>query len=205
MKLLAIIVFMLVLVPRVAATDTSQVLYIQIDNVNVRSGPGADFKTVMQVDRGQKLLERNRQGEWVKVWIYKSSGKAGWVHSSLVGPAAPKGISTAPSGGSLTTSATTSRAQLSFKQEKELMVFGMRAGLRINVTTKDVKNRVSPAELNQMIALGLNGNDLLCANVVGVHALRMNGKYEVECIAYRGGSGTKTYVVDALNGIAFEE
>ena len=56
-----------------------------------------------------------------------------------------------------------------------------------------------------MIATGLNGNGLLCASIREIRALRLPGKYEVTCVAYRGGSGTKTYVIDALNGVAFQQ
>ena len=94
---------------------------------------------------------------------------------------------------------------LSIDQRKELTVFAIRGGLGILMGPNDVKDVPSGSDLETMIATGLNGNGLLCASIREIWALRLPGKYEVTCVAYRGGSGTKTYVIDALNGVAFQQ
>ena len=95
--------------------------------------------------------------------------------------------------------------QLTLQQEKELTVFGIKGGLNMDVSVDEIKNRLPKADLEELIATGINGNSFLCATVLEVRPLTLKSKYEVTCIAYRGGSGRKTYVIDALNGIAFEQ
>lgn len=95
--------------------------------------------------------------------------------------------------------------QLTLQQEKELTVFGIKGGLNMDASVDDIKNRLAKADLEEMIATGINGNGFLCATVLEVRPLTLESKYEVTCIAYRGGSGRKTYIIDALNGIAFEQ
>lgn len=59
-------------------------------------------------------------------------------------------------------------------------------------------------ELHDMIALLLNKNDLLCAEVLGFTALKQKDVYEVECIQFRKGKGRKTYILDMATGSAWE-
>lgn len=64
----------------------------------------------------------------------------------------------------------------------------------------------SKAEADEAIALLLNLNQLLCAEVVEVNPLKVRpGVLEVKCIEYRGGSATKNYIVDTNNGTAFAQ
>jgi len=93
----------------------------------------------------------------------------------------------------------------SIDQRRELTVFGIRGGLGIVVGPGDLHEVPSGGDLETMIATGLNGNGFLCASISEIRALSLRGKYEVTCVAYRGGSGTKTYVIDALTGVAFEQ
>lgn len=93
-------------------------------------------------------------------------------------------------------------AELSSQHIKELSVFGMRAmGAKAEVS--DVKNVVSRPEVEKLVAAGLNMNGHLCAQVVEIRPLKVAGTYEATCIAYRGGSAKKSYVLDALKGVAF--
>lgn len=58
--------------------------------------------------------------------------------------------------------------------------------------------------LKEMTAMVLNLNGLLCAKVVDIKPLQVRPNvYEVTCIEYRGGSGTKTYIMDASKGTAW--
>jgi hypothetical protein len=63
------------------------VLTVTGDRVNVRAGPGTEHAVVRQVSRDQRLLEVERQGDWVQAEIAGAGGARGWVHGSLVAPA----------------------------------------------------------------------------------------------------------------------
>jgi hypothetical protein len=93
-------------------------------------------------------------------------------------------------------------ADLTVDQKKELTVFGMKA-MGLSVGVADVKNVLSIQEIEQMVATGLNLNSLLCAQITAIRALQVKSTYEVTCIAYRGGTAQKSYVVDSLKGVAF--
>jgi len=95
-----------------------------------------------------------------------------------------------------------SAADLSTEQKKELTVFGMKA-MGLNVGISDIKNVLSVPEIEEMISTGLNLNSHLCAQVTDIRPLKVKSTYEVTCVAYRGGSTKKSYVVDALKGVAF--
>ena len=94
---------------------------------------------------------------------------------------------------------------LSSQQRRELTVFGIKGAFGLNIGPSSVKKVLSGAKLEKMVAAGLNGNGLLCAKITEVRALKLKSKYEVTCIAYRGGTGKKVYIVDALRGVAFEQ
>jgi hypothetical protein len=62
------------------------VLTVTADRVNVRSGPSTERDVLMQVSRNQRLLEIERQGDWVHAEISGTGGARGWIHDSLVAP-----------------------------------------------------------------------------------------------------------------------
>ena len=70
------------------------VLTVMGDGVNVRSGPGTEHGIRLQVSRNQRLVEIERQGDWVHAEIAGAGGADGWIHGSLVAP--PNGESLAP-------------------------------------------------------------------------------------------------------------
>ena len=59
-------------------------------------------------------------------------------------------------------------------------------------------------ELKTLTATILNLNGLLCAEVTDIRPLEIKNTFEVTCIAYRGGSATKTYIMNAAEGTAWE-
>ncbi|MDD2725325.1 MAG: hypothetical protein PHH59_15065 [Methylovulum sp.] len=93
---------------------------------------------------------------------------------------------------------------LSAQQGKELTVFFGRA-MGAQVEVSDIKDVPDQAGIKEMVKGGLNLNSLLCAEIVRILPLELLGKYEVTCVAYGGGSAQKIYIVDALNGRAFEQ
>ena len=60
-------------------------------------------------------------------------------------------------------------------------------------------------QAEEIAAFMLNVNGLLCAEVVELNALEQKKVYEVQCIKYRGGSATATYLLDMNTGVAWEE
>jgi hypothetical protein len=44
-----------------------------------------DHAIVLRLEKGQELMEFKREGKWVHVGAYGTSGKIGWVHQRLVG------------------------------------------------------------------------------------------------------------------------
>lgn len=94
-------------------------------------------------------------------------------------------------------------ADLSTQNKKELFVFGARAmGMKVGVS--DIKNVLSRPKIDKIVQAGLNMNGHLCAQITGIRPLKISGTYEVTCVAYRGGSAKKSYVLEALKGVAFE-
>lgn len=96
----------------------------------------------------------------------------------------------------------TSAADLSTVQKKELTVFGMKA-MGLNFGVGDVKNVLSTSKIEKIVSTGLNLNSHLCAQITDIRPLKVKSTYEVTCIAYRDGSAKKSYIVDALQGVAF--
>jgi uncharacterized protein YgiM (DUF1202 family) len=62
------------------------VLSVIGDRVNVRAGPGTEHGVLRQVSREQRLVEIERQGDWVHAEIAGAGGADGWIHTSLVTP-----------------------------------------------------------------------------------------------------------------------
>ena len=75
---------------------------------------------------------------------------------------------------------------------------------RVNTTTQPSSGRPTQSDSNEQVATILNLNGLLCARVVEMRLLPLGKMYEVTCIAYRGGSATKSYVLNMEDGSAFE-
>ncbi len=64
--------------------ENSMLIVIK-DKVNMRDGPSIEHPIVLQLEEGQELMEFKREGNWVHVGAYGTSGKIGWVHQRLVG------------------------------------------------------------------------------------------------------------------------
>lgn len=65
-------------------------------------------------------------------------------------------------------------------------------------------NAATDAELKETMATFINLNGLLCAKVTDIRPLRLEKKFEVTCIEYRGGAGTVRYIFDGNTGKAFK-
>ncbi len=58
-------------------------LVVKKNIINIRSGPGEDFKIVRQAEKGVVLRTLDRKGGWVKV-IYDEEQITGWVLRTLL-------------------------------------------------------------------------------------------------------------------------
>ncbi|MEQ6375810.1 N-acetylmuramoyl-L-alanine amidase [Bacillaceae bacterium S4-13-58] len=55
---------------------------IQVDVLNVRSGPGLNFETIQQVNHSEQFKVLSSEGEWVEIEL--KNGNTGWVLKELV-------------------------------------------------------------------------------------------------------------------------
>jgi hypothetical protein len=94
-------------------------------------------------------------------------------------------------------------APLTSEQQKDLVVFAAKS-MGIRIDSSPMKTQLSEAELHKLVATGLNLNKHLCASITDLRPLKVKSTYEATCIAYRDGTAKKTYVIDGLNGLAFE-
>ncbi len=61
--------------PRVA--DFFNIIYVKVDSVNLRSGPGTNFKRIGSVPQGAKLIVLEEKEDWLR--IRQEDGKEGWI------------------------------------------------------------------------------------------------------------------------------
>ncbi len=73
----------------------------------------------------------------------------------------------------------------------------------MGIGERPIVNVLSDQEIDELVATGLNLNGHLCAKVVDIRSLRVKGAYEATCIAFRGGTSRKTYIIDSSRGTAF--
>lgn len=104
--------------------DTATVTHT---NVNLRSGPGTNFKQETQVDKGAKGKVMERRNGWTK--IYFSASKIGWVRNDMVNiteHAKPKAENVKPESAKPTKAAKTNQPAQETKAEpvKEDVIVG---------------------------------------------------------------------------------
>jgi uncharacterized protein YgiM (DUF1202 family) len=63
---------------RAAASVSSGGAYRATSNLNVRSGPGTNYRTVSRLNAGQSFTATGSQGEWVQI------AGGGWVNARYV-------------------------------------------------------------------------------------------------------------------------
>lgn len=63
--------------------------FIKDDGTNLHDAPNVTAPVVMQLNRGDRVIERARQGLWVRVGRLGMAGREGWVVITRLGEAAP--------------------------------------------------------------------------------------------------------------------
>jgi len=61
-----------------------QTVLVLPDQVNIRQGPGLNYKVVDQVNHGSIYKFFEKKGQWVKIGFYLENKEIGWVRSDLV-------------------------------------------------------------------------------------------------------------------------
>jgi hypothetical protein len=90
--LLSLILLGLILAAaRPGQATPGEVLVPRLDHVPLRASDSAAAPRLLFLDRGQRLLEFRRQGEWVEVAVFGMVAVRGWVRSDsvMVEPALP--------------------------------------------------------------------------------------------------------------------
>ncbi len=65
------------------------VLYVQASAVNVRQFPSLEAEVLTRLNRGSKVVEVRREGDWIRVRNDQPNGAEGYVHGSLLRSAPP--------------------------------------------------------------------------------------------------------------------
>ncbi|BCL28740.1 SH3 domain-containing protein [Streptomyces aurantiacus] len=69
--------------PVVRAVQQDIVCTVNDDGVNFRGGPGTQYPVLGQVNRGQELIYRNEEGEWIMGDLV--GGRTGvWIHRAYL-------------------------------------------------------------------------------------------------------------------------
>lgn len=85
----------IVLLANFALAAPGDGLVVTGDRVNVRAGPGTEYRVRLQVFRQEPAVELAREGEWVQVEL-SGRGQDGWIHQSLLHTATSSQPAAAP-------------------------------------------------------------------------------------------------------------
>jgi uncharacterized protein YgiM (DUF1202 family) len=67
-----------------------QTVKVTTSKVNVRSGPGTEYKVIERVKKGEPLDIVEKKGDWLR--IRRQGGREGWIHAKLVKATSPSTI-----------------------------------------------------------------------------------------------------------------
>ncbi len=70
------------IVPDTVAKAANQTITVTTDDLNVRSGPGTDYRAVTTLNKGDLYPVIKEDGEWVQIEL--NNGEKGWVANYLV-------------------------------------------------------------------------------------------------------------------------
>ena len=62
-----------------------QIVYVQSKGAEVRAEPNRKAQVIAQLRRGHKVIEFERRSGWVRIGMFDTSGRDGWVHGPLLG------------------------------------------------------------------------------------------------------------------------
>ena len=68
----------------ISIAELGAALYVKGEVVNMRERPSTSAAVVAKLNRGHKLIEIQRKGDWIEVGAEGTGGKTGWIYSSLI-------------------------------------------------------------------------------------------------------------------------
>ncbi len=81
-KKVSICLFVLLFTLVMPALALSEMVSVAKDRVNMRSGPGTNYKLLWILGEGYPMKVLKRQGDWLRVQDFE--GGVGWIHKKLV-------------------------------------------------------------------------------------------------------------------------
>ena len=87
----ALALLMILGAPATPDATPGQILYVKSEIANVRKAPSRKARIVKRLRQGHKVIEFERRRRWVRVGMFDTSGRVGWVHGALLGPELPGG------------------------------------------------------------------------------------------------------------------
>ena len=87
----ALALLMILGAPATPEATPGQILYVKSEIANVRKAPSRKARIVKRLRQGHKVIEFERRRRWVRVGMFDTSGRVGWVHGALLGPELPGG------------------------------------------------------------------------------------------------------------------
>lgn len=72
--------------PATADATPGQILYVKSAIANVRAAPSRKARILKKLRRGHKVIEFERRRRWVRIGMFDTSGRVGWIHGALLGP-----------------------------------------------------------------------------------------------------------------------
>jgi hypothetical protein len=84
LSLPTIVVCLVLSVPQPGSAGSGDVLVPRSDLVRLYEAPTSTAPVVRELDRGHRLLEFQRDGDWIKVVVFRLVGGRGWVRSADV-------------------------------------------------------------------------------------------------------------------------
>ena len=91
----ALALLMILGAPATPEATPGQILYVKSEIANLREAPSRKARIVKKLRQGHKVIEFERRRRWVRVGMFDTSGRVGWVHGALLGPE-PPGTRAAP-------------------------------------------------------------------------------------------------------------
>ncbi len=81
----ALALLMILGAPATPDATPGQILYVKSEIANVRKAPSRKARIVKRLRRGHKVIEFERRRRWVRVGMFDTSGRVGWIHGALLG------------------------------------------------------------------------------------------------------------------------
>ena len=85
----ALALLMILGAPATPDATPGQILYVKSEIANLREAPSRKARIVKKLRQGHKVIEFERRRRWVRVGMFDTSGRVGWVHGALLGPEPP--------------------------------------------------------------------------------------------------------------------